>query len=162
MSSSFHTHMHTHAMKGVKVLKRCRGHLRCWASRKEVETPSVRCIAALRAERVCLKITSARRTRMHTRVSCMALDILRQRGSSIRETRPHYCIFSCSSEKSDSGWILPLMLLSCLLIIPLQAPVKTEKFTCTLETLLLKTREVWESRVTLAQPSYQKNMSARD
>lgn len=117
-----------------------------------METPSVRCIA----ESVCLKITSARRTHIHTRVSCTALDILQQRGSSIGGTRPHRCIFSCSSEKSNSGWILPLMLLSCLLIILLQAPVKTEKFTCTLEKLLLKTREVWENCVTLAQPRYQK------
>lgn len=46
-------------------------------------------------------------------------------------------------------------------LIPLQAPVKTEGFTCTLEKLPLKAHEVWESCVTLAQPSYQKHVRPR-
>lgn len=44
-------------------------------------------------------------------------------------------------------------------LIPVQAPVKTEDFT--FEKLPLKPREVWGSRVTLAQPSHQ-NVSAQD
>lgn len=46
-------------------------------------------------------------------------------------------------------------------VIPLQAPVKTEEFTCTFEKLPLKPREVWESRVTQLSRATKKHVRPR-